>query len=170
MGRKLIEKYRRRADFDAGYCDPIVLCNGEPWMFQRPWIEIIPRFEDGAVTGHDRMLTCGILDPLITGIGQMEAGVEQCMMIFALGALILKRTYDLTDRELSRLFILQPGNPDSDRLIREILDLATGRTLFAVGPPALIDPKASGDGSDRHSSLPAQLLGGSLSMTPPNPS
>jgi hypothetical protein len=147
MARKLCEQYRRRADFDATYCTPIVLCNGEEWQFQRPWLEIIPRFDGRAVVGHDRMLTCGELDPLIVAIGKLEPGIDQAMAILSLGALILVRSYDLTDAELSRLFILRPGSPDSDRLLREIIEVATGHTLQAIGPRAVADPKARAPGS-----------------------
>ena len=63
------------------------------------------------------------------------------MAILSLGALILLRNYDLTDEELGRLFILQPGNPESIQLLREIMDVATGHLSDIFGAEALTDPK-----------------------------
>jgi hypothetical protein len=145
--RKLIEQYRRKPDFDADNCTPIVLADGQEWYFAKPWLEVRPIFRDAKVVAGPRMLTCRELDPLIEAIGAEENPMKQAWGVLNLGALILLRSYDLDDAELGRLFILRPGDADSDRMLREIIEVATGRLLSAVGPGAITDPKARGGGS-----------------------
>jgi hypothetical protein len=93
------------------------------------------------------MLTCGNeLDTLLEAIGTEEDGISQAMLILTLGAFLLMRNYDIKDEELGRLFILRPNDPDSDRILHEILDVATGHGVAALGWRILIDPKACAAG------------------------
>jgi hypothetical protein len=147
--RKLIEKYRRKVDFDPENCTPIVLADEQEWYFPRPWIEVQPIFRDGKAVNCTEMITCGELDPLLKMIGEEEDNpLQQSMHVLTLGALLLQRNYDVEDAELGRLFILRPGDPDSDRMITSIIDVATGNTASALGWRAITDPKASGGGSE----------------------
>ena len=146
--RKLIEPYRRRGDLDTELCTPITLADGQAWYFPRPWLEIRPIFREGKATARTRLLTCGDeLDTLLEAIGTEEDGIAQALSILTLGAFLLLRNYDLADDELGRLFILRPGDPDSDRILHEILDVATGHGIAALGWRILIDPKACAAGS-----------------------
>jgi hypothetical protein len=145
--RKLIEASRRKADVDIENCTPITLADGQSWYFPRPWLEIRPIFRAGKATANTRMLTCGNeLDTLLEAIGTEEDGISQAMLILTLGAFLLMRNYDIKDEELGRLFILRPNDPDSDRILHEILDVATGHGVAALGWRILIDPKACAAG------------------------
>lgn len=146
--RKLIEASRRKPEMDPEICASIRLADGQNWYFPRPWFEVRPIFRDGKTKHHTRMLTCGDeLDVLLEAIGTEEDGVTQALSILTLGAFLLLRNYDLEDEELARLFILRPGDPDSDRVLHEILDVATGHGVAALGWRILIDPKACAAGS-----------------------
>jgi hypothetical protein len=149
MARKLIEKYRRKPDFDLEYCTPVGLADGQEWYLPRPWLEVHPIFRDGKAVNCTEMLTCGELDPLLKLIGEEgDDPLRQSMHVLTLGALLLQRNYDVEDAELSRLFILRPGDSDSDRMITSIIDVATGNTASSLGWKAIVDPKVLGGGSE----------------------
>jgi len=143
--RRLIERYRRRPDFTTEHCAPIKLSDGQEWYFPRPWLEIIPVFQDGKAVDYDRMLTCGDeLDILIQAISGEEDPITQRLAVLTLGAFLIRRNYDVTDEELSRLFVLRPGEPDSEEMLKQIIEVATGKTSLTHGAEAVTDPKASG--------------------------
>lgn len=139
--RKLIEASRRKPDIDLETCTPIRLSDGQEWYFSQPWFEVRPVFRQGKCETYSRMLTLVDLDPLLEAIAQEEEGLQQAMQILTLGALLLQRLYDVDDSELGRLFILRPGNPETDRMLREIVDIATGHGITALGWRILFDPK-----------------------------
>jgi hypothetical protein len=125
--RKLIEQARRKADVDLEICTPITLADGQAWYFPRPWLEIVPHFQDGKAINRSRLLTCGPeLDFLIEAIAQEDDYIRQILAVMTLGALLIKRCYDVTDEELSRLFTYRPNDPASEDMIAAIIDAATG--------------------------------------------
>lgn len=148
MARKLLEKYRRRADFDPEGCIPITLSDGCEWYFPRPWLEVTPVFRDGVVIDRNKYLTCGPeLDVLVEAIGAEEDGAKQVLSVMTLGAFLLLRNYDVTDEELGRLFRYKVGDPDSEEMIMAIMDVATGKLDRLVGEGAIRDPKGRAVGS-----------------------
>jgi hypothetical protein len=147
--RKLVEKHRRRPEFDAESGVPVRLANGEEWVLPRPYLEIRPIFRGGAAVARSRFLTCGELDPLIETIGRAEDPAAQILAVMTLGALLLRRNYDLADADLERLFVYRVGDPASEAMIRGIMDVATGKLSRVFGRGAFRDPKphAAGSGS-----------------------
>lgn len=146
--RKLIESSRRKPEVDIETCMPITLADGQTWYFPRPWLEIRPIFRESKAATYTRLLTCGDeLDTLLQSIGAEEDGIAQAMSILTLGAFLLLRNYDVADDELGRLFVLRPNDPDSDRVLHDILDVATGHGIAALGWRILLDPKAIAAGS-----------------------
>lgn len=147
MARKLIEKYRRRPEVDLEGCIPVKLSDGQEWYFPRPWLEIVPRFVSGRAELAGKVLTCGPdLDVLVESIATTEDTIGRLIEIMTLGAFLLLRNYDVTDEELSRLFVYRSGSPDSDRMIMDILAVATGDLHGTFGGRAIIGPKASAVG------------------------
>lgn len=146
--RKLIERYRRRPDFQEENCTPVQLSDGQSWYLQRPWLEVIPHFVSGEAVDCVRMPSLGDLDPLLLSIADEADPIKQSLLVLTLGAMLLQRSYDVSDQEMSRLFILRPGDPDSDRMLCEIIAVATGNASQTIGWEAISDPKVRGGGSD----------------------
>lgn len=148
MARKLIEKYRRKPDFDPEGCIPIRLSDGQEWHFRRPWLEIAPVFKDGKAVDRTKQITCGPeLDVLIRAIPEEEDGPRQILHVMTLGALLLKQDYDLEDEDFERLFTYRVGSDESQEMIRSIISVATGKLSDAHGVGVLSDPKAQPAGS-----------------------
>jgi hypothetical protein len=89
-------------------------------------LERTPVFENGKAVAFTHQLTFDELDVLIEAIAVEEDGVKQVQAIMLLGALMLKRTYDVTDAELERLFQYRQGDPDSETMIRSIMEVVSG--------------------------------------------
>ena len=146
--RKLLEKYRRHADFDPEGCVPITLSDGQQWMFPRPWLEITPTFREGRAVGRTKYLTCGPeLDVLIAAIAAEEDAGKQVLSVMTLGAFLLLRNYEVTDEELGHLFRYKVGEPESEEMVMAIMDVATGKLDRLIGARAITDPKARAVGS-----------------------
>ena len=144
MPRRLIEQSRRKPDVDIELCTPITLADGQEWYFPRPWLEIVPVFENGKAIDRNRMLTCGPeLDYLLEKIATEEDPAGEIMATMTLGGFLLLRNYDLADDELSLLFVYRPNDPASQDMIRSIIDAATG----GIGLPGIENPKACAAGS-----------------------
>lgn len=142
--RKLIEQYRRKADLDLEICTPIILADGQEWYFPRPWLEIVPIFRDGKAVDRSKLLTCGPeLDLLLESIAEEEDPAREILAVMTLGGFLLLRNYDLTDDELSQLFIYRPRDPASQDMLRSIIEVATG----GGGMKGLSSPKACAAGS-----------------------
>lgn len=142
--RRLLERFRRRADFDPddGLSTPVRLADGNEWSLPRPWLELVPVFRGGKAVDRARVLTCGDeLDELVRAIAEGEPGVPQVLAVLTLGATLLLRNYDLDDAELARLFTFRPGEPESEAMLRSIIDVATGRVAHLFGRGGLLDPK-----------------------------
>ena len=158
MARKLIEKARRRAEFDPQGCVAIRLADGQDWFFPRPILELRPRFtatadpatgyltrEDLDVGHLNRYVTHGEdLDGLIEAIGQAEPSEALILAVLRLGGDLLLRNYDLMQDELERLFRYRVDDETgaSDKMLSDIIDVATGRLRGAVA-----NPKRPGGGS-----------------------
>jgi hypothetical protein len=146
MARKLIEKHRRKPEFDPEGCVAIRLDDGQEWYFPRPYLEINPVFHEGKVINSIRCLTCGPeLDLLIQMIGREDDALERIHKIMTLGAFLLLRNYDLLDNELAQLFVFR-NKPEGFECLNWIMDVATGG-LFTTVPEVVTDPKACAAGS-----------------------
>lgn len=148
MARRLIEKHRRLPEFAPEGCMPIRLADGHEWYFPRPWLVVSPIFRDGKAVERTKQITCGPeLDVLIKAIAEEDDPPRQVLHVMTLGALLLKRNYELDDADFERLFVYKVGSNESDEMLRSIMDVATGKLSRAFGMEAVADPKARPAGS-----------------------
>lgn len=119
---------RRREDFDEESVAWVRLADGQEWAFSKPYLSLRPVFRDGKAIAQTRCLTQGRdLDRLIEAIRDGEDWLAKVLAIQTLGAFLLRRSYEsLADEELFELLAYEPGNPDSDSMIRAIFSVATG--------------------------------------------
>src|SRR4051794_24996971 len=105
MSRKLIAQYRLNGDVDPERCTPIVLADKQTWLFQRAHLVIQPIFRDGKAVSYTKQISCGDeLDPLVARIAAgNEDPIAQIQDVQVLGALLLKKSYDVTQEELEKL-------------------------------------------------------------------
>ena len=148
MARKLIERARRKCDFDAEGCTPIRLADGQEWYFPRPWLAIVPIVRDKEAVAEARHVSFGEdLDVLLEAIAAEEDAIAQIRHVVTLAIFLLGRGYDIASDEYPRLLTYYVGNPASDSMIEAIIDVALGRLFRAFGAEALSDPKACAVGS-----------------------
>ncbi len=123
------ERARRRSEFDTRHVTWITLADGTPWAFPRPWLEVHATFEEGRAVGSRPVLTYGPeLEELIKAIEGCRDNAALLVGAATLGAYLLRRNYDLDDRDLDRLFAVRPGDPASWQWAREVIGVATGTT------------------------------------------
>lgn len=123
----LDETARRRPDFDAHHATWITLADGTPWAFPKPWLEIHATFQGGRAVGSRPMLTYGPeLEELIEAIEGCRDNEALLVGAATLGAYLIRRNYDLDDRDLDRLFAVRAKDPSSWQWARELIDVATG--------------------------------------------
>lgn len=118
---------RRKANFDGANSVPVVLADGQAWHFPKPWVELWPRFEAGAVRSTYPLLTCGPrLDALIAATREADSDAALLSAAATLGAWLLQSQYDLSDADLDTLFRGSMADPDSWSWVGEIMEVATG--------------------------------------------
>lgn len=131
------ELSRRKEGFDLAHSAPVTLSDGQTWYVPKPWVALTPVFSDGKAISTWGGLTCGPdLDLLVSAVGSLQ-GEESLLATMTLGAFLVQRNYDVSDAEMSDLFVWRSGDPESEAMIRQIIDVATGRN----------GPKASGAGA-----------------------
>jgi hypothetical protein len=140
--RKLIEQYRRKPDFDAENCTPIVLADGQEWYFPRPWLAVMPIIRDKEAVADVKYVTFGDnLDPLIEAIATEDDPLLQIRHVVTLAIFLLGRNYDLESDEYPRLLTYRFGDPSSDEMLKAIIDVTMGNTFRAFGLESMSDPK-----------------------------
>lgn len=145
--RRLIEKHRRKPEFDATACTAVELANGQEWYLARPAIQITPVFQDSKAVAGNHLLTCGDeLDLLLGMIAEQTEPTAQILAVLTLGAFLLLENYDLEDSELERLLIYRHGEPRSEAMVKGIIDVATGHLSQVFARGALSDPKPAAVG------------------------
>lgn len=130
MTAKVIdEKSHRTEDFDEQNSVWIKLADGQQYAFPKPWLEIHASFTGERATAHYPVITTGPeLDELVDAIGQCEDNAALLSGAATLGAHLLCRNYDLTDRELDQLFAFRMGEPSSWDWAHEVIRVATGQS------------------------------------------
>jgi hypothetical protein len=124
----LDERSKRRPDCDPANSAAIRLADGQEWLFPKPWLEIHASFADGKAAGHYPAVTVGPeLDELVEAIGGCEDNAALLTGTATLGAHLLLRNYDLSDRELDLLFAFRSADPSSWDWARDVIGMATGR-------------------------------------------
>lgn len=124
---KIDERSRRREEIEPEYCVPVVLSDGQAWLLPKPWTVLRPVFRDGRATRGWTWLSYGPeLDGLVRAISEAPDLVDQVLATMSLGAFLVRRNYDLDDRELESLFCYRAGDPVSEQMVRTIIETATG--------------------------------------------
>lgn len=145
MPPPLNEQELRRAEFSEG--TRIRLADGQEWTFPKPWIRLFPRRGQDGKFGIGGGLTFGsayndLLDEYAEAEGDDEEIFARITIQFRMACLLLVQNYDLTDKQLEQLLILEPDEEDNQAMWRdEILPLLLG-----------LAPKPSADGSATPSS------------------
>jgi hypothetical protein len=123
------ETVKRRPDFDERHSTWITLADGSPWAFPKPWLEFHATFAGGRAVAGRTVLTYGPeLEELIDAIEGCRDNAALLVGAASLGAYLLRRNYDLGDRDLDRLFAVRAGDPSSWGWAREVIGVATGTT------------------------------------------
>lgn len=133
----LDEASTRRADFSDG--PQVVLGDGQVWTLPRPWLRLYPtRDGDGRIgVGGGRSFGAEFED-LIDDLTECDPDDHAARLAvqFRMAALLLRRNYDLTDRDLRRLLVVDAEDPDCRDRWAKLNQVLTGRS-----------PKPSADGS-----------------------
>jgi hypothetical protein len=108
---------------------PVKLADGQEWLFPKPWIQIHASFADGNASSHYPVVTAGPeLDELVEAMSQCEDAMAQLSGAATMGAYLLLRQYDLTDRELDQLFAFRLTDPSSWDWAKGVIGVATGQS------------------------------------------
>ena len=133
----LDERALRRPEFTEG--TKIVLGDGQAWTFPHPWLRLYPvRGRDGQLTVGGGMGFGADHDDLIDRLVDCDPGdtAGRLALQFQMAAGLLRRNYELSDRGLRELLVIDLADPDCERRWQQI-------NQVLLGSP----PKPSADGS-----------------------
>lgn len=128
----MTETDKRRPDFDAEGSEPIDLPGVGVWHFRKPIVEFFPV---GGQLGSKASFGPG-WDALMADYAAARDAepfdmASYLLAIFAVGADLLRRNYDLSDEDMGALLRYRPGDESSREAWHAILSVAEG-----VGPKA----------------------------------
>ena len=145
----VIEPSKRRETIDLENSEPIVMADGQTWWLPKPLLILTPVFENGKPVNHWNCFRYGTeLDQVLEMIPAAQDNAQAVVITIGLAAKLLLHNYDLTDEELSQVLFYRIGDPDSDRILRDVIDVATGGLFKHGGRGVLDDPKPPSAGSD----------------------
>ena len=145
------ESSHRKEDFNEDWSVPIVLSDGQTWYFPRPFLALTPVFENGKADDAWKFYSYNSeIDSLLDRIGQSDDIRFTMLAAVSLGALLLRRNYELSDAELSQIFVYRYPDKSSNEMLRQIIDTATGGLFSYAGRGVLDDPKLQSAGSESH--------------------
>ena len=123
------EVEKRKPEFSPDSV-PIVLADGQPWYFPKPWVVIFPIVKDGKVVSTaGRTMFGEEFDQLMDRIDSSDGSLES---IFGVAVNLLSRNYTLTDADYGTLLRFNQDDPASLEMLRDVLSVARG-----LGPKAL---------------------------------
>ena len=131
------EASARRPDFSDG--PKVVLGDGGLWTLPRPWLRLYPNRDDDGRIGVGGGLSFGSdFEELIDELTDCDPDDQAARLAvqFRMAALLLLRNYDLTDRDLRRLLVVDAHDADCRERWAKLNQVLTGRS-----------PKPSADGS-----------------------
>jgi len=118
----LDERSLRRPDINESECCPIVLADGQAWLFPKPYVDYTPRFEDGkAVLAIESEFT-----PYLDRFEAAETVGEVFCTRFDLARTMLLKVYDLTDEQLPALLKTRRDSEADQERWNEIYHVAAG--------------------------------------------
>jgi hypothetical protein len=131
------ERALRREGFSEG--PRIVLGDGQPWTFPRPWLRLYPvRAPDGGLALGGGQGYGDDFEELVDRLVDCEPDdiPARLLLQFQMAACLLCRNYDLGDRDLRRLLVIDLSDPACEDRWARINQVLLGRP-----------PKPSADGS-----------------------
>jgi len=123
----LDEKALRKPTFIDGH--KVTLADGQAWTFPRPRIRLRPKIGvDGRVDiGGGPSFGPEYDDQLDVLFGAVDAEpVERLRVKFEVAVRLLRSNYDLTDRDVGELIVLEPGDAASDERWEQLSDVLLG--------------------------------------------
>lgn len=120
----LSELEKRRPGIDLTDTIPIVLADGQEWCFPKPFVDFIPRFDDGRCVLAVESEYQAFLDRMDT-----DDSMEQLKAECELERHMLLKVYDLSDEEIAGLLRWRSSSEADTERRQAILNVAWG-----VGP------------------------------------
>lgn len=133
----LDEQALRRSTFSQG--PEVTLGDGGKWSLPMPTLRLFPiRGEDGRIAVGGGPSFGADYEALMDDLTDCdpEDTTARLTIQFRMAAMLLTRNYDLTDRDLRELLVIDAEDPECRERWREINRVMTGRA-----------PKPSADGS-----------------------
>lgn len=131
------ESALRRAEFSPG--PKVILGDGRKWSLPIPMLRLFPiRDEDGRIAVGGGPSFGAEYEALMDELADCEREDTQTRLTvqFRMACLLLGRNYDLTDRDLRELLVIDPDDSECRERWHSINQAMTGRA-----------PKPSADGS-----------------------
>jgi hypothetical protein len=122
------ERALRRATFTEG--PRVVLGDGQAWTFPRPWLRLYPvRGEDGRLAVGGGMSYGAEYEDLVDRLVECNPGdtTARLALQFRMAGLLLGRNYELDDRELRRLLMVDLADPACEARWEQINQVLLGR-------------------------------------------
>jgi hypothetical protein len=123
---KLDEPSRMRPGVEISDCEPIVLADGQAWLFPRPRVDYVPKFGPQGTEVVVEVEWAEYFDRFAAAVTPHDHFVVQ----FELGRAMLLKVYVLTDEQIAGLLRSRLGSKaDEDRwfgIVRLASGLGTG--------------------------------------------
>ena len=118
----LDERSLRRPDVNEAECCPIVLADGQAWLFPKPHVDYTPRYENGKAV-------LAVESEFMTYLDRLESaetvGEDLCAR-FDLARAMLAKVYNLADDQLPDLLRTRKDSEADQARWIEILQTAAG--------------------------------------------
>lgn len=136
---RLDEKALRRPGFCEG--SPIVLADGQEWIFPRPWMRLRPRRdkETGRIQAGGGMSFGEAFEDVMDALAETDEEDISTRIgyQFEMAVMLLCQNYELSDRDVSRLLVLDLEDDASRKTWADVCAVIMGEA-----------PKRLADGSD----------------------
>lgn len=162
---RVIERRHRLDCWNEDRGTWVELSDGQRWLLPRPYLTLNPVFKDGEPT-HTWMFYSypPDLQNVLDRITAATNTDELVLATVALGAMQLRANYRLTDQELGQVLCYRVGDPASQEMLREFINVATGGLVSHGGQGVLDDPKRQSAGPGSPSSPADSPVQASFSM------
>ena len=134
MSQLIDEPSRIRFGVEIADCEPIILADGQAWLFPKPFVDFTPRYEDGRAV----VVVESEYEPHLAAYADAVTVGDVMRVKFELARTMLLKVYDLTDAEIARLLKTHDGSEEDEARWLSILGVAMG-----AGPK----PSPGGGGS-----------------------
>jgi hypothetical protein len=122
----LNEQELRKPTFSEGHA--VTLADGQKWTFPKPRIRLVPKFVNGKVEiGGGATFGPEYEDQLDALFGTRDVDPDERLRLqFEVAVRLLKSNYELRDEDISKLIVLELGDPVSDDRWEQLTDVLLG--------------------------------------------